>query len=583
MPKLPRLRLKPGLIVGGGAGALEALIQRLQAGTISSRTIEYAWLACGRAHVWTGRLLLFLGRQCGRVLARAAWPFRLSLWAAVLAALTALLYGFGRTRLLDRVLEPTEKQIGLLHQAGMLASFNLLLTVAFLAAVLLTLAVGVAFVRHRLALLYLKASAIVFSVVWLFLLYFIVDVPGFLYVSDGKVFTKFRRNELWVAGFWIWLGLAAVGALYLLCLFMSGVRAWYHRVERAEEQVGDRIAREIVSGGREPVCRTSFYWAAFLHILVLFLIPLIMRGCEPMQDPYGVPLGEGLQVIQVVQIKKPKKQKPKKKYFLNPNSPISFFRPDIDLSDIREEVERDTRDTYVATALTQVKSGLGKGGPGKGGWPHGMANARVRFIRLKYDGGDWDQDMGVGADYNLLVMFKKFTGFKIADNTEAIPVTALRHFPKHRAPPFIFLTGSGSINVSTEEVKTLRWYCLEESGLIFADNGGGNFNSSFRGLMKRCFPELDHVDVANDDIIFQQPFLFPNGAPPLWHHSGHRAVGWKHNERWIVFYHQGDVNDAWKTGHSGATDAQAMQAYKLGVNLMNYAFNQYMAAHFDVR
>jgi hypothetical protein len=50
----------------------------------------------------------------------------------------------------------------------------------------------------------------------------------------------------------------------------------------------------------------------------------------------------------------------------------------------------------------------------------------------------------------------------------------------------------------------------------------------------------------------------------------------KYQGRWVVFYHQGDVNDAWKTGHSGVSDAMANQAYKLGVNVMNYAFNQYM-------
>ena len=61
---------------------------------------------------------------------------------------------------------------------------------------------------------------------------------------------------------------------------------------------------------------------------------------------------------------------------------------------------------------------------------------------------------------------------------------------------------------------------------------------------------------ANDDIIYRQPFVFPNGAPRLWHHSGNRALGLKHNGRWVVFYHQGDIYDAWKTGHSGASENQ---------------------------
>jgi hypothetical protein len=93
-------------------------------------------------------------------------------------------------------------------------------------------------------------------------------------------------------------------------------------------------------------------------------------------------------------------------------------------------------------------------------------------------------------------------------------------------------------------------------------------------------PDAEWVDIASDDILFQQPSLFPNGAPPLWHHSGNRMLGLKHQGRWVVVYHQGDLNDAWKTGHSGVSKGQAIQAYKLGVNVINYAFNQYMNIHY---
>ena len=573
--------MRPGLLVGGGAAAIEQLVTGVRSGSLSSRLLEGTCRALEYIHIWTGKALVFCDRCGASVLARAAWPYRLAFLAAVMAALTAVFAAHGRHWLLAKA-EITEKQIRILAQDGALVSFGTLVGLATAVSLLLVVAPAVAFLRRRCALLYLQAVTIAYFLVWLAVLYFVAAVPGSLYLADGKNFTKYHRNDLWVSGFWTWLAIAAPGILLLLCLAMSAVKAWYRRTAVSQELVGDRIVRSIRTNGKEPVCRTSFYWSAFVHVLFIFIIPVLLRGCDASQEAYGVPLGQGIenpQLIQVVHLKKPKKSKPKKRYFLNPNSPISFYQPDIDQSIIREQVESDTLDTYVATSLKQ-KTGLGKGGPGKGGWPHGMANARVRFLRLKYDGGDWDQDMGVGADYNLLVMFNKYTGFKIADNTEAIPIGALRHFPKHRAPPFVFITGAGSINVSTEEVKTLRWYCLEETGMLFADNGGGNFNSSFRSLVKRVFPELDWVDIANDDVVYQQPFLFPNGAPPLWHHSGNRAAGMKYNERWIVFYHQGDLNDAWKTGHSGATEAQAVQAYKLGVNIMNYTFNQYMAAHF---
>ena len=46
-------------------------------------------------------------------------------------------------------------------------------------------------------------------------------------------------------------------------------------------------------------------------------------------------------------------------------------------------------------------------------------------------------------------------------------------------------------------------------------------------------------------------------------------------------YHPGDINDAWKDDHSGASDEVADQAYKLGVNVIFYAFNQYYHRHYE--
>ena len=295
-----------------------------------------------------------------------------------------------------------------------------------------------------------------------------------------------------------------------------------------------------------------------------------------MEKPYGIPKGSGVETIQTIQVKRVKRKK-KDRLVLNMNSPIIFHSPKIDDSDLQKELEELTQDQYEATALRKKP---GKGGGSAGGWPHGMANARVRFIRLKYRGGDWDQDMGYGGDYNLLLKFRDITGFKIAANTEAMEINRLRRFPKHKAPPFVFLTGKGGIRLSAAEQKTLRWYCLEEGGMIFADNGGGHFGHAFRSLVRRAFPDLPLVDIASDDPIFRQPFAFPGGAPPLWHHDGRRALGVKFEGRWVVFYHPGDIADAWKTGHSGASKAVAARAFRLGINVMFYAFTQYLARHY---
>jgi len=496
--------------------------------------------------------------------------------SGAMALVAVYLATFGQDWLV-RAADLTAKDVEILEGAGLLGSFWGLRLLAFAVGLILVVSALLSFLRHRLSLLFLKISGAAFAVVWVYLLVFLVRAPSVLYVADAKVFDKTTRNELWMAGVWGWIPVALLAGVFLLCLVLRSVTQFYTGASRAKGQLGDRVVVNLKTHGADPGFRTSSYWSAFLHLVVLFLVPLWFRGCG-MEAAYGIPKGSGSPIVQMVQIKKIKKKKRKRKFVLNMDSPIIFYRPDIDESEVLQELDKETLDEYVATSLKTGK--LGKGGGRRGGWPHGMENARVRFIRLEYRGGDWDQDMGVGADYNLLLQFRKMTGFKIADRTEHIPILRLRRFPRHRAPPFVFVTGRGRILCSRQEIKTLRWYCLEEGGMLFADNGGGTFNSSFRDLMRRVFPELNWVDIASDDVIYRQPFIFPSGAPPLWHHSGNRALGLKHGGRWVVFYHQGDLNDAWKTGRSGITEGQAMQAYRLGVNIINYSFNQYMAIHF---
>jgi len=539
------------------------------------RAAAIAVVVIERLHVRLGSLLTRAFAAAARFLERFPWSCKLSAMAAAMALVAIYLGTHGREWLL-RAADFTPKDLKILEQAGLLRSFHGLSIVSFAVGLMLLLSTLLAFVRLRVSALFLRASGAAFAAVWLCLLVFLVRAPSALYMADAKNFDKYTRNEFWVAGVWSWVPGALLAAAFLLALIVRPVTAFYGAARRAKDTLGDRIVRSLKTHGKDPRFRTSSYWSAFLHLLVLFLIPLWLRGCG-MERAYGVPKGSGNPVVQMVKIKKIQKKKKKKKFVLNLDSPIIFYRPEIDESEIMKEVEKDTLDTYVASSL---QGKLGKGGPGKGGWPSGMENARVRFIRLEYRGGDWDQDMGIGADYNMLIQFRKLTGFKIAENTEHIAIPRLRRFPKHRGPPFVFITGRGNLSVTRKDIQTLRWYLLEEGGMIFADNGGGTFNSSFRALMRRVLPELEWVDIASDDVLYQQPYVFPDGAPPLWHHSGNRALGLKHNGRWVAFYHQGDLNDAWKTGHSGVTEGQAMQAYRLGVNIINYAFNQYMHIHY---
>ena len=462
-----------------------------------------------------------------------------------------------------------------LENAGHLAYGTRLAWASAGAAVLCTLATMLAilkkpFVFRLFQVAWAAAFALGFAVFrWT------IAAADILNVADHKAFDAVMRDNLWTGSFFFGF-FASLWPLFLLVALLSVAARRIYGVSKMPiggRDVGGELIVSAKTGGKDPRWRSSVYWAISLFLAVLFLPYLMfMWGWE---EPYGLPQGSGEMQQQVV-VKKMKKQKKQKKLTINPFSPYILERMNIDDVKTLVELENESRDTYQATST----SGLGKGGKGTGGWPSGMEGAAVRFIRLKYRGGDWDQDMGKGADYNLLLKFHELTGFPIARETESKRVAQLARFPKHQAPPFVFLTGSRGLNLSGDEIKALRKYLTDEGGLLFIDNGGGQFGRAVRSLVSRVFPDKPFIDIPNDDPIYQKPFLFPDGAPPFWHHDGTRAKGVRVGDRLAVYYHPGDINDAWKDGHSGASGEVAAQAYRLGINVMYYAFNAYYERHF---
>ncbi len=340
-------------------------------------------------------------------------------------------------------------------------------------------------------------------------------------------------------------------------------------------------------GRQDPVMRQGMTVAVVIHALVIFL-PLVWMNWAHVQRAYSLPKGSGTAsvggMVETVLVHPPKKQpaRKRKKFAVNPNSAIAFYSPDIDSdSRVMEETQAETARTYTATGGKRGGKGgrLGKGGGAEGGWPEGMEGAKVRFIRLQYRGGDWDYRTGSDADFNMLRAFAEITGFQVEAFAENIPIDALKQFPKDHAPPFVYITGTRGVEISAAEAKVLRWYLLDEGGMLWADSGSFDFDRALRAALAQVCPELTWVDVPNDDTIYQQPFEFPNGAPAFFHHAGNRGLGLRYNDRWVVYYHPGDLGDAWRNDHAGMDEAVATRAFKLGVNIMNYAFNTYSDLH----
>ncbi len=472
--------------------------------------------------------------------------------------------------------ESSPEAVRYIDNAGLLTSGTVLASVAAASCLLALFAAILAWRKTRFSFWVLKAAWALHVVVLLSVARWTVIVPGALNAADNKTYDEFVCKSLWTYTVFTVPVALIVPVLVLVALLTVEARRYYCGAETSQSRFfSNPLIRSLKTGGEDPRFRSSLYWAISLFVFVL-VAPFLIHGCGI--ETYGIPKGTGEPQPQEVRIK-PKPKKKQKKLMVDPWSPYILERINIDDAKVLDELQEMTQDVYQADRTKGAK--LGKGGKGKGGWPNGMEGAKVRFIRLKYNGGNWDQEMGKSGDYNMLVRFNQLTGLPIASETEAREIERLGRFAKKKAPPFVFMTGSGNVNISASEAKILREYCEKEYGMLFIDCGGGHFGSSVRNMLRKVFPGKHLVDIPNDDPIYQLPFVFPDGAPRFWHHDGNRALGIRHEGRIMVFYHPGDVKDAWKDGHSGASEQVADQAYKLGVNVIYYAFHQYYRRWYD--
>lgn len=434
-----------------------------------------------------------------------------------------------------------------------------------------------AFVRRRWALSIARKCYLLVPLWVLLYTYVIFDISGI--IQAREIALDGVKPEAVAVFFWRWnlvwpAGVAAFAALagYILAWRRSVMNVYGDSLSDAA--MGDRVIENVRTNGAEPVYRKSILGSLGAHIFVIILLPILLQmgGCV---EPYRVPFGSGNPVVALVKIVKPKKEK-KKKFILRPDSAIYFNVPDLDQSEMLKQVQEMSQLTYKADPNAMAGK-MGRGGGTTGGWPEGVKDGLIRFIRLEYNGPGWDDGMDSvsRADINFLQEFQKLTGFKVAPKGEAHAIRLLRKYEKGFAPPFVYMTGHGGISVSADELKVLRDY-LMDGGMLFADCGSPGFDRNFRHFASAIFPGEPLRVIADDDPIFQMPYTFASGAPPLWHHGGWSAMGIKYKGRWVVFYHPGDVNDAWKTGHSGMNPELARGAFQMGVNIVYYAFSNYL-------
>jgi hypothetical protein len=474
--------------------------------------------------------------------------------------------------------------------AGVGSLINILTAFTVFCAGLLLVGCIFAFVRRRWALSIVRKGLLLVPVWFLLFSYVVVSITDVILVKelpwgdsklDSVLVFMLRCRLLWP----FLAGVLVVAVLYVVSWRRTTINVYTGDAETAPAR-GDQIIENVRTHGADPRYRKSVVSSFGLHIFVLVLLPFILNmiGCV---DPYRVPWGSGKpgtgdpQVVALVKMVKPKK-KPKKKYIVRHDAAILFHVPDLDESQILEKIEETTQLTYKVEPGTRTGRGgrggkMGRGGGDQGGWPEGMKNGLVRFIRLEYKGAQWDDGMDAtsGADMNFLRNFKEITGFPTANKGESHPIRLLKKYEKGYAPPFVYMTGSAGIQLSADEITILRDYMVN-GGLLFADCASPSWDKSFRALAAALFPRETLRNIADDDPLFQEPYTFPNGAPPLWHHGGTRALGIKYKDRWCLFYHPGDLNDAWKTDHKNTNPELSKAAMEMGINVAYYAFTHYL-------
>jgi hypothetical protein len=305
---------------------------------------------------------------------------------------------------------------------------------------------------------------------------------------------------------------------------------------------------------RQSILTLAVY--SFLFMAAFFILNG-MTGCSIYESPYGG--GEEKQLKQVVKIQKVIR----KKYVINPYSSILFNPPPID--DVKLQLLEETAHRY--------KVGQGKGTGA--GFSAGTTRGKVRFIRLKYDGGDWDQDMDRGSDLNLLTEYHVRLGHKVSDRPEPMEIRRLKNFPARKSPPMVYMTGQQNIRVSDGDLKILRTYLLDKHGMLFGDNGGSSgWEGHFVGMMRKILPKVEPITVYLDHTIHQIPYVLPK-LPYVAKHGRSNALGWVVDGRLVAYYHPGDIGDAWADGHSGVPREVWESCYQLGVNIIFYAHAEY--------
>lgn len=194
----------------------------------------------------------------------------------------------------------------------------------------------------------------------------------------------------------------------------------------------------------------------------------------------------------------------------------------------------------------------------------------VRIARIKYGGGgDWYADPS--SLPNWLTEFERRTGVRTHKEEKVVALTD----ENLRAFPFLYMTGHGTIRLTSEEISALRRH-LEAGGFLYADDNYG-MDESFRAMVRQLFPEHRLEEIPNSHPIYHSFYDLP-GLPKIHKHDDKppQGFGVTIDGRMVLFYtYESDIGDGLEDAsvHNNPPEKREL-AMKMAVNILMYAITQ---------
>lgn len=194
-----------------------------------------------------------------------------------------------------------------------------------------------------------------------------------------------------------------------------------------------------------------------------------------------------------------------------------------------------------------------------------LFSSNFYFARLKYSGGgDWYNDPEVLP--NLALEIKKRVGIFIKPEEKIVSLENDEIFDY----PFVYMTGHGNINLSSDELEKLRKY-LENGGFLYVDDDYG-LDKYFKKLIGMLYPDKSLVLLPSTHPIYHI-FYDLDGLPKIHKHDGKPPQGYALfiGDHMAVFYtYESNISDGWTNKHNDPLSTREL-AFRMGVNIFLYA------------